>query len=419
MRKLTALTTMPFARLDGSLVLEPGFDDATGIYACFDRDDLGDVPDAPSRAELVGALRDVWRPVHCYRFATPDDLAGALASLLHPLFRPVLPIAPGYLAEAPIQASGKTEFASVPCAVALGGRPTTKGYRGAARNAEEELGKTLVASANLAELYFLLDNIVGLFDSPAVARFLTSGNPGDRILGGNDLLTLVWRCLFWITANNARIGADLMSRLVRVRIDSGEARPQSIRYPFSPVAIALATRWEIINALCVLVRGWVAGRPGRQGGGRFPEWGSTVCSMVCWLRDSGIAHDAGVGADWRVPGRLMVLGEPDASLVDASGGLDEESANRVELLLALRERFGGGEFTARDVERACGLGSLSPVASVLEEWIPVGRMTSRRIGTVLRERRDAHYGGLVLRYWDGGGERSGVFAVLDAPPSNS
>ena len=81
------------------------------------------------------------------------------------------------------------------------------------------------------------------------------------------------------------LNAEVGRRILRARIDTGEARPDRIEHSFDPRAEILVNRPQlVIDALTVLRAYIVAGRPPQKGVryGSFEEWARTVRDALMW-----------------------------------------------------------------------------------------------------------------------------------------
>ena len=128
-KNLNSLVTLPFFTSNG-VITRPGYDIATEVFADFPAELMDDFPLDPSRAELVAALRQIWRPFEAFKFATAHDKAAMLAAVIGALARPGLALAPGVLFDAPCPGSGKTLCAQAVGAIGLGRRAPVTPFSG-------------------------------------------------------------------------------------------------------------------------------------------------------------------------------------------------------------------------------------------------------------------------------------------------
>ena len=432
MKNLNSLVTLPFFTSSG-VITRPGYDEATETYADFDAELMDGFPLAPSRAELVAALRQIWRPFCAFKFATAHDRGAMLAAVIGVLARPGLALAPGVLFDAPCPGSGKTLCAQAVGAIGLGRRVPVTPFSGVD---DAELKKVMVGNLLDGYDFLLLDNVDGYYDSAVMASVLTSGALRDRVLGSNLMFDGAVRMNICMTSNNASLSRDLTSRFIRVRIDTGEERPQSLEFAFDPVERALVERLAIARAVCVVVQGFFATGSPRIGKGdaRFPDWSRLVRQCVLWcgqdtLTDEGrhrlngdgliagdglpsLAEEAGIGE----------LGDPAWQILEEAGRADPESRDLGLLLHGLRGVFGesdGGYFMARDVLAAVDGMSGADVEMVKEGVEGLrpknsrGPLNAKGMSNILGYRVDRICDGLVLRKLEGS-KKTLSYRVFDA-----
>ncbi|MBT9527084.1 MAG: hypothetical protein IV105_17645 [Rhizobacter sp.] len=406
-KELKALSLLPFARADGSLVTSCGFDERTGVYAHFEAEGLPPVPVAPTTAEVVEALRTMWGPWSGYLFASDADRGAMLSAIITAVCRPALDIAPGYWWEAPVQGSGKTRAAGALGALMRNKRGGITPFVGGS-GAESEWAKKVVSMLRVAESFICIDNIVGHFKSPVLASLITDGSINERVLGSNRWYRGESRIFIAATGNNAQPDADMGRRFVRVRIDPRCEKPQSRDFAFDPVDRALSERLAIAHAVLVLIRAHRAvGAPTYgKGSAGFEAWSGLVRQSVMWAGATGLTDAAGIGA----------VADPATSIMEGSAAADPEIECWGQVLGGLASLQLGEPFLARDVLKLHNAGEHSnePELIAIHDGL-VGLLgggfrdiTANRIGYALRNRRDLIVRGLVLRA--GPKDRDGVAA---------
>lgn len=408
MKTLRAVVKLPFGLPSGEIVKVPGYNAETETYADFDGELFEDLPDRPSRAELVVALRQIWRPWAAYRFATAHDRAAMLAAIIGGVCRPGLDLAPGVLLDAPMAGSGKTLAARALGSLILGRRcPVTVGVNLAD---DDETRKLLVADAIAGVDVVLLDNLHGHLSSPALEGLITAGVLRGRVLGSSQNFEGEVRGTVLLTSNNASLSRDLARRFLRVRIDHGVERPQGLEFAFDPVERALTERLAIARGVLVVVSGFfAAGSPviGRGDAG-FAQWNRLVRQCVLWLGDEGLDEEAGVGG----------LGDPAHSIMEEAGRSDPDSEALAMLLDGLSHQFGSTFFYAREVAVWLGCGLTDEASATVREALDLlmpGRshLSAASIGNILKYRVDRPSCGLVLRSGPGA-RKTTAFSVQAA-----
>ena len=350
MKILKTLVTTPVISPAG-VVTVPGFHEPTGVFADFDADLLADLPETPTRCEIVAALRQIWRPFEAYRFASPADRGAMLAAIIGGLARAALDIAPGVLFDAPCAGSGKTKAAEALGAIILGRIAPVTPFAGVD---DAELRKQVVANAVGNYPWLLLDNVQGHYDSSVMGALLTGRSLRDRVLGSSANFEGAVSATVVLTSNNASLSRDLHRRFIRVRIDTGVAQPQALEFSFEPVERALTERLAIVRAVCVVVQAFFAAGHPRLGRGDagYPAWSRLVRDCVLWIEREGFAR-VRCGADGEPLDEdnagIGELGDPAHAIVKEAGAADPASLAQSQLLIGLRGVFGGEVFYARDV----------------------------------------------------------------------
>lgn len=413
-KELTAHVSLPFACADGRIVEVPGHDALTGVYADFTPDAFEPVPLSPTRSEVIEALRTLWRPWSLFKFATANDRAAMMSAIFTAVCRCSLDIAPGYLADAPTQGSGKTKSMSALGALIRGARtPVTPWVSG--NGSEAELSKKLVSLLVAGVDFVSFDNVTGQMGSSVLSALLTDGALSDRLLGGNSWFRGEARMFVCASSNNANLDRDLLRRFIRVRIDSGVERPNSLSFPFDPVEVVLTERIRIARAVLVVIRAHrLAGAPcSGSGEAGFSQWSRLVRQCVLWVDRSGLGEESGIGS----------LGDPAHSIVEQTGVEDPLTTALRMLLMGAREALDADRFTSRDLLQvytaAENLTDPEDDRLLVREGLAAmlgGKrdVTATSIGRALMYRRDVIAGGLVLK--QAGTDRKGsvLWAVRTA-----
>lgn len=394
-RVVAGRVTMPLIDPAGRVIDRPGLDDDTGIFLDIEPGAWPSPPAEPSRAQVVTALRRLWQPWSAYRWASADDRAAMLAAVLTIPLRPTIDAAPGLFSDAPVQSSGKSKAVGAVAAVAAGRKVAPKPW---VSGNEGEVDKWLLAVARSGEPAVVLDNVIGTFQSAALASTMAEGQVTGRLLGQNETLTPAARTLWLASGNNASLDRDMATRWLRARIDTGTESPQALAYRFDPVEAALSDRPGIVQAALTVHRAWhAAGCPRADAiSTRFATWGRTIRHMTLWLAQSGVAAEAGIGE----------LGDPAASILNESAVSDPESDALGLLLYGLSERLGHAEpFNPGEVQRLyqqaenSGDEALCAIRQGLDGLMPRARfgVTARAIGAALKNRRDRIVFGMKLK----------------------
>ena len=374
-RPLTAIVEAPALRRDGSAVAQPGYDGPTGLYLLGDGvGELGPCAQDDARAaaeELLEVVQDV-------PFADPAHRAAWVAALLTPLARWAFAgPAPLTLIEANVQGAGKGLCAEL-IGLILTGRPipTTS----TDPSDPDEMRKFILGAAMAGTPMLLIDNVTGRLGCAPLEAAMTSTTITDRVLGESRQVTLTMAAVWFATGNNVRLSPDMTRRVLHVRLESPEERPEE-RTGFTIPDIrgwVLRHRARLLRAALCVLRGYcAAGRPsmGLRPWGSYEGWSDLVRSAVVW---AGLA-------------------DPHASSDSASEGDEDTAALRT--LLAAWPADGGGlvHLKASELLERAKDPHRGPFGEAVRDMLPegveklsakaVGRCLARYLGRVLAGRK--------------------------------
>ena len=399
---IKARSTIPLIDPSVRIIDRPGFD--SGLFLDLDPGTNEAIPQAPTRAQCIEALRRAWAPWSAYKWADSHSRAAMLSALLTLPMRPTIDAAPGLFVDAPAQASGKSKAVGALAAI-------VRGFKGGAKtwvqDSEAEIEKWVLAVARSGDPAAILDNITGVMRSPALAVAMAEGKASGRLLGVTQTISPDARITWLASGNNASLDRDQSTRWMVARIDTGCEAPSALSYSFDPVDRALADRQGIVRALLTLHRGWHSvGCPRADGiDTRFADWGKVIRHLTLWLAHSGIADGAGIG----------VLGDPAFSIVQGSSAHDPEQSATAQTWSALLGLYVDQPFTAADVRKVYDAAEHGgdDDAVALREGIEAllsgrGKISTRSLHTVLSHRRDRIAGGLKLQSVPGVGSARGA-----------
>ena len=352
LKPLDSVITGPTIRLDGSVLDAPGYDAATRLLFDPMGEDAPDVPMRPTLEQARDALDLLLHPFESFPFVDANARGAMLSAILTAAVRPVLPTSPAFAFDAPIQGSGKTLLASCVGAMIEGRSPDiwphTQGRD------DEETRKRLFTALRTGCRALVWDNVTGAFDSASMAAFITADAMIDRVLGKSESIRIPNRALLILTGNNMSLAGDLPRRVIICRIDPETDQPFARQFDLDPLQWVLEHRATMLAAACILIRArfthMAAAAPGRLAS--FEAWDDLVRQTVCWAN---------------VALRPGAFGDP-MDLVREAQAADPEADALFSLLDALRDQFGGAEFTAKGVQTAAKAISFdTPLALALQD----------------------------------------------------
>jgi hypothetical protein len=282
-RHLTAVSDVPVLRPDGTLWQTPGYDAATGVLY-EPSGTFPPVPDDVTSDDADAAVEQLYEVVHDFRFENDDHRAAWLAGLLTPLARAAFDgPAPLFLIDANVRGAGKGLLAQTFGQLVLGREMPVSSYA----HDPDEMRKKVTAIALAGDRLIHLDNLEGTFGNDTLDRALTATAWKDRILGKSQEVELPLTPVWYGTGNNVAVAADTTRRIIHVRLDVLDERPEErtgFRHP-ELIAWVRANRGRLLAAAFTVLRAYCnAGMPRQHltPFGSFEGWSRLVREAVVW-----------------------------------------------------------------------------------------------------------------------------------------
>lgn len=277
---MTAPTLCPKT---GEIIDAPGYHSDHEILT-LDVEPFEAIPRCPSILDVRHSLQLLWAPVRYFPFVASVDQSVMLAAMLTCCVRAMLKLAPAFAFDAPIQGSGKTLLIMIISALS-GQKPTVSPPTDGGN--DEEMRKRIFSCLREGASLLVIDNIVGAFDSPALASALTSEFYKDRVLRESRTESVLNKILVLMSGNNLTLKGDLPRRGLTCRIDPKTELPHKREFDFDPAEIASEMRQELVAAALTLMVAYLQREddykkaPGRLAS--FEEWDDLIRQTVCWL----------------------------------------------------------------------------------------------------------------------------------------
>jgi putative DNA primase/helicase len=281
---MTGLVEYPIIRPDGSILSDPGYDPATGLFLK-PTVDVPPIPDRPTLDDAEHAAGVLFDLVGEFPWCQDHDKAAWLAALLTPLARwAIRGPTPLFLVDANCPGSGKSKLCDLVATIATGRAMSRTTWP---TRDDAEVRKRLTSIAMTGEPMTLFDNIDGSFGSASLDAWLTGESWSDRILGRSGMtgdLPIVTTT--FATGNNVVALGDLPRRVIPVRLEARQERPEE-RDDFKHADLldhACERRGEYLRAALVILKAHAAaGRPGAKLTPMdYPAWCRVVRNAVHW-----------------------------------------------------------------------------------------------------------------------------------------
>lgn len=283
--KLEKLSQVPFVRPDGTICATEGYDAATHTFLELSPVLRGiEIPETPARDQVLWAKKMILKellgdfPLH-----TNADKANALATILTPFVRDLVPVSPLAVIDAKEAGSGKNLLADIISILFTGNPIQTLPY-----TIDDSEQRKVITSAFRDGHSVLLFDEAHQIEGANFARALTSHTYQDRILGSSVIAEFPNNRTWISLGNQVQIKGDMARRVYRVRLEYEGSRPES--RPAEAFRHADLRQWamdnraKLVKACLILVRAWYAlGKPRAElpfRMGSFEKWQEILAGIL-------------------------------------------------------------------------------------------------------------------------------------------
>lgn len=375
---LEAIAHAPYVRPDGTVVTEPGYDEATRTVLILDPALAGlEVPEEPTSEQVAAArtlIMDEW--LGDFPFDADADRANVLGLAVTPAIRGLVPRVPLAVVDGLQMGVGKNLLADSILTVHTGEPARPLSFV----DEKEEMRKQITAAFRTGAEFFVFDE-AHTIEGAALAQALTAATWQDRILGVSNMAEFPNRVTWISLGNQVQVRGDLTRRVYRIALRPTYANPQDRKAEtFRHADLGSWTRAhrrELLVAILTLVRAWfAAGQP-------YPARGVSFGSFETWERYvGGIVEMAGL------PGFLDNL-----KVWRSESDFDTQYwRGHLEWLL---EMFSSGTFRTADVKAKA---MTDPAAYMAPPNLddPTEKGYGKRLGEAYSRLRGRRYDGLSI-----------------------
>lgn len=283
---LRGVVNAPTLRADGSILDQPGYDIASGLFYDPKGVDFGTIAPCPTKEDAESALRELEALICKFPFVDDASHSVALARFLTGVIRFSLKCSLMFEYIAPAPRTGKSKLNDI-------GTMITDGHEApviSASSSPEEREKQLTAMARSGARTITLDNLPNgeVLKSELLCQMLSQAIVEVRAFHTNDkLIQLPNVATVVVNGNNIGIGSDLTERAVRCSIDAKMELPGLRKFEFDPVKLVDADRPKYLRACLTILRAHaVAGYPvpnDLSSLGGFDDWNRKIRGALLWL----------------------------------------------------------------------------------------------------------------------------------------
>jgi hypothetical protein len=281
--RLWSVISAPTLRPDGTVLQQPGYDEATCTYYDPCGIKFPEIPDEPTHDQAQAALAALKELFKSFPFESELDRSVALALALTALVRRALPSSPLGAFTAPIMGSGKTLLADCINILAAGVSAPAMTYP----EREEEAEKTALSVLMEGDPVVLIDNVERPLQGAWLCSILTQEVYQQRVLGRSEMMRVPTTTLWLATGNQLVVAGDLRTRTLLCRIDPKSEHPEQREFGGDLREWTTRERPRLVAAGLTLIRAFIAtGTPVAEickPWGRFERWSEMVRAPLIWL----------------------------------------------------------------------------------------------------------------------------------------
>lgn len=292
-RHLEAVSATPMLRPDGSVIEQPGYDEATGVLFLPTRK-FPRVAEHVHHDQAVKALQYLCDVFVDFPFAAPEHRSCVIAGVLTPLARHAFAgPAPLVLIDKNVRGAGGSLLADTIAMCATG-----RGIARMVQSANEEEDKKRIFSIAMAgDTMVLIDNITKPLGGAALDSALTGVEIRDRVLGKTGMDTAPLLACWFATGNNVQVLGDTLRRVLPVRLESQHEKPEERQgfkhYPLLPYVES--EHPKLVVAALTILKGFAQAKHPDMGipsWGSFEGWSNLVRQALVWagMADPGKAR---------------------------------------------------------------------------------------------------------------------------------
>jgi DNA polymerase-1 len=301
---LERVVKAPFVRADGTVSAKNGYDAAEATFLAMGNSGMDrlEIPDAPTQADARAAaqrLLNDW--LGDIPFLDPSSRAGALALVLTPFIRSLVPLVPLAVVSGRQKGTGKNLFADCFSIVMSGEAASPMQW---IEDDDDEMRKQVLSAFREGRGLICFDE-AHTIESHTLSRALTAQTYTDRLLGVSTMLSYPNKAVWMALGNNVSVKADMGRRYHRIDLRSPvpnpQDRPSSDFHHPDLRGWTKARRPELVTDILVIVRAWFsAGCPAHDRGslmGSFEQWDQMLSGILAYAGVPGFLSDLAAKRD--------------------------------------------------------------------------------------------------------------------------
>ena len=313
---LTAVTTSPTLRPDGSVLQQSGYDRVTGLLYQPGAITYPIVDDKPTRDQCMWHKEALLEIVRDFPFSKLHHVSAWFAAMLTCVARPAIDgPCPLFAVDATTAGTGKGRLVQATARMVFGQDVAAFSQP----EDEDEIRKRITSILLQGDPCVLIDNVNKPLGGAALDAVLTSTTWADRMLGTTSTVKVQNLSVWWATGNNVQLLGDMARRTMQIRLESNLEKPEERDNFVHKDLLAWIDRERpklVVNALSILRGYFVAGKPCKtKPWGSFESWSDLVPGVIRWLD----------------------MEDPQLARATADDMIDEDRQNLLILIMAIEK----------------------------------------------------------------------------------
>lgn len=283
---LKGIINLPVLRMDGTVTMQPGYDEESGYLLDFDPKKF-ELKREPGLDDAVNALAELRDLIDECAFADSKSRSGALAMMLTAVSRSVYSFAPLFAITANTPGAGKGALTEVATLLATGRRSSGMTTF---HPEEVEFKKSLIATLQGGSPVVCFDNVDRRheFGGSDLESALTSTEFTGRMLGANVNGSFSTQVLFLANGNRMRLSLDMTRRTILMTLDAKDENILDKTYSRDMVSHAAANRGRYVSAALTILQAYLREKPtvDVKPLNGYLQWSSLVRNSLLWLGEA-------------------------------------------------------------------------------------------------------------------------------------
>jgi len=280
--RVSGIITAPTMRPDGTILDQPGFDQATQLWFQPDSNlKMPKIPDKPTRKDALAALNLIKELLIGFPFVAPVDRSVGLAGVISAVTRGAFDLGVWFLLTAHMAGTGKSFWAELISAIITGRRCPVITATSDTQEMEKRLGALLMEAVPI----ICLDNLSFNLGGDLLCSLTTQSLVKIRILGLSKMPECEFRGSLFANGNNVTVTEDMVRRSIKSNLDAVVENPEKRKFDFDPIERVMADRGKYIAAALTIARAYLISGASAECEplASFSGWSRFVREPLIWL----------------------------------------------------------------------------------------------------------------------------------------